>query len=114
MDLVRAILLALEQERDGPLTKLDGYSKELFGYHVGIMIDARLIEGKLLRTKSDPFAAAALRMTWKGHDFLDNARSDTVWSKVKTKLLSVGGTVSIDILISLLNSIVRSELGLDS
>lgn len=34
------------------------------------------------------------RLTFDGHDFLDNIRNDTVWSKVKSQIGRVGENVS--------------------
>jgi len=42
--------------------------------------------------------AVASRITWEGHEFLANARNETVWSKVKSIVLAKGGSVSFEVL----------------
>jgi len=41
------------------------------------------------------------RMTWEGHEFLDNARNETVWKKVTAIVAAKGGSVSFEVLKSL-------------
>jgi hypothetical protein len=45
-------------------------------------------------------------LTYAGHEFLDSARSDTVWNKAKEKLLSTSGTITLEALKVLLPKMI--------
>ena len=54
------------------------------------------------------------RLTSKGHDFVDAARSDTIWNKAKTKIASSVGGVAIDVMIRYLTLQASKTLGMSS
>ena len=56
--------------------------------------------------------AIPINLTWAGHDFLDAARNDTIWSKAMDRAKTVGGTLSFEILKKVLDSILKGQLGL--
>ena len=58
-----------------------------------------------------PVASVILRLTWAGHEFLDNARNDTIWRGVLSKIKSAALTVSFDVLAELLKSGAMSAIG---
>ena len=57
-----------------------------------------------------------LQLTWRGQDFLQNVRDQTVWEKTKEGAQKLGGA-SWDVLIEIAKAYVRSEakkrLGID-
>ena len=78
---------------------IDGYTSEAIGYHLWLLGNAELLDveettsfGALSPT------AIAKRMTWAGHEFVDNARNETVWRKVKSSVAAKGGSVSFEVL----------------
>ena len=85
-------------------------------YHNALLLhDARFIE------ESQHFAGIRqssnreiyiLRLTNSSHDFLDSIRDDGILSKVKTRLLDVGGGASLDVVRSLATSLINQQLGL--
>jgi Hypothetical protein (DUF2513) len=76
MDIVRELLLRSEAA-NGHVSVND----PLETYHVRIMIDAGLVEGRISQeiTADSPRHSYTHNLTWAGHDFLDAARNDTVW-----------------------------------
>lgn len=54
--------------------------------------------------------AVILRLTWAGHEFLDNARNDKIWRGVLSKIKSAALTVSFDVLAELLKSGAMSAI----
>ena len=91
MDLVRKILLAIEEEHDGhsvaQVNKIEGYPDDQVHYHVRLLLAEGYIAGK---------ATYAIRgLSWEGHDFLDAIRHPDVWNRVKRKLEVIGGQASI-------------------
>ncbi len=53
------------------------------------------------------------RLTNSGHDFLDSIRDDGILSKVKTRLIDVGGGASLEVIGSLATSLIKQQLGID-
>jgi hypothetical protein len=82
-DLIRAILLAVEASPTSPAT-IPGYSDEAVSYHVELLCQAHWLE--------------TAGLTWEGHEFLDDFRSDTVWNKTKAFAVEKTGTISVEIL----------------
>ena len=104
MELVRKLLFLAED--DGKDDKLcEEYGQDVVAGHVAILLDAKLIEGVVSCNQvGKPVASVILRLTWAGHEFLDNARNDTVWRNVISKVKSTALTVSFEVLTELLKS----------
>ena len=112
MELVRELLLRVEAD-EGFGSLVSKYSQEEIVGHVEILLDAKLLEGKVYHDLSgDPGSAYIQRLTWAGHEFLDNARNDTAWKNVMEKVKGVGATASFEILVELLKSAVKSCIGM--
>ena len=116
MDLVRKIALQLEQHADGYAPRnfaVEGYSDEQVGYHIHLMMDAGLLDGfKTSHFGSTSPTAKPKALTWAGHEFAENARSDTVWNKAKAVIRDKVGTASIAVLVEVLKQQARQMLGL--
>lgn len=97
MDLVREILLKMEA--DNSVEYITGYSTEQVEHHVHLMVEAGLLKGAPITAVGDRYQRAlALGMTWQGHDFLDAARSETIWERAKRAITAQGGGLAIDVL----------------
>jgi hypothetical protein len=85
-DCIRAILLALEDK--GEATRLmrssavPDFDAETVCYHMQLMIEAGLINGKC--KDGTTLYCVAKSMTWQGHELLDKIRSQTVWNRIKS------------------------------
>ena len=116
MDLVRQILLAAESHEGGYVggnPSIDGYSEDQIGYHVYLMEQAGLVEAAdSSADDSTSPSAILLSIKGKGHDFLDAAKSNSVWSQAKERAKSVGGSLTFDLMKELLVTTARSQLGL--
>jgi len=53
------------------------------------------------------------KITWKGHDFLANAKNDTVWKKVMNEAKEKGSSVSLVVLNGLLTKAAQKYAGLE-
>ena len=104
MDLVRAILLDIEANNvfeEGPYTpKIPGYSLEEIAYHVAIMQDADLLVAHVIWLRQ-PYIHVQ-RMAWKGHEFLEASRDESLWSQAKEKVLEATGGLGFEALKALL------------
>ena len=115
MDLVRAIVLAIEAApgyAPEPLT-IPNYAPEHIGHHVYLMIQGGLLEGSDITAQGAPCPQAiATCLTWTGHEFADAARNDTRWSTAKKVVTEKAGSVTVEVLTKLLSSLTTSTLGL--
>lgn len=114
MDLIREILLAVE-ELDTPTEtealSLPGRSAQDVLHHAVLLVEAGLIKAEIGRYVGGGMDCLVERLTWAGHEFLDAARDETVWRKVRGKAGQVGGTVTLDLLMALLKAAVAERLG---
>jgi len=101
-DLVREILLHLEacESTRGNLRPGDlaGYDEERVSYHVQIMIEAGLIEGECAKTIARPLYCMAHRLTWAGHEFLDQVRSHAAWNRIKGLAREKGLDMTLEVI----------------
>ena len=112
MDLARAILLALEDSPDvagGQAITVDGVSDLEVSYHVKLLHDAGLIEAFDFSDQSD-FKWVPQRLTWDGHEFLEAARSETIWIKAKQLVTDRVGGISFDVLKAVLVDLAKKAV----
>ena len=118
MDLVRKIAFAIEDAKspfDSKSLHIDGYTEEQIAYHCELMNESGLFHAIDVSHLQSKFAEFQInRLTSKGHDFTDAARSDTIWKKATTTIATTVGGVTIDILIQYLKAQALSALGLSS
>ncbi|HVW21680.1 MAG TPA: DUF2513 domain-containing protein [Opitutaceae bacterium] len=110
MDLVRAVLMTAE---DNDKARLADYPHNVVAYHVMILKEGGLLKAAIAGGPGgEPFDYRILGLTWAGHDFLDNARSDTVWNHAKKTAKDKGVEVSVAIFTELLKFSAREILKL--
>ena len=123
MELVRELLIAIEAS--APLDVGDGDSEErIVGqglparqpetlvYHLCLLRDAAFIEATpVMNSKGINRAIKVYRLTWDGHEFLDVARSDTIWTKAKTMLAQAGVCLSLEAMKIALKRVQEAALG---
>lgn len=110
-DLIRAIAFETEKLASGAdLQGLPGVSPEDFFEHVALMVDADLIEAITTPLIHGSGIAMVSRLTWKGHDFVAAARSETVWAKAKKSVIAPSVGWTIDTLLGWLAEEVKQSL----
>ncbi|RUR51434.1 DUF2513 domain-containing protein [Vreelandella populi] len=78
------------------------------------MWKAGLVEAtEAIHMQSTTPQAKLLSVTWDGHEFIEAARSDSVWSRALNKASVVGGSITIGTLKDLLVLTARQQLGLE-
>ena len=105
MDLWRKILRSVEAREDtgDPVwVELEGYTDDQIGFHVKLLIDAGLLEGEDRGGDGDRYCYYPRCLTNEGYNFLDAAKNDTLWNKVKAEIAEKGLSVSLDLLRKLL------------
>jgi len=109
MDLIRFLLLQRESGEAAGGT--DAYPEDVKAYHAALLLDAGFIDGVSEYAPNGSVGCVFVhRLTWAGHDFLDAARSDTVWNKAKEKVLKPGLSWTFSALLEFLKAEVRAEM----
>jgi len=112
MDLIRALLLALERDDDNP-QEIAKYPQKEVAYNAALIIEAGLAEGAVATGGFNEILRADLdRLTWKGHDFIEAARDDTLWAKAKDKVMKPGASFTFEIVKEWLKTEIRAHFGL--
>jgi hypothetical protein len=114
MDLVREILLDLEKRDAGAVLptvvsyELSDRTQGAILHHLRIMKEANLIS----YDEGLPPSHQYVRMAWGGHEFLDAARSDSIWKKVTTDVAKHVGSTAFDVLLTYLKTEALRQLGI--
>jgi repressor of nif and glnA expression len=97
----------LNRRLDGP-----GYSGSSIAYHVMIMEEGGLIakNNQEIDGKWSPYIAE-YRLTWKGHEFLETVRNNSIWDKAKQLVFEKSGGAAIDLLFEAAKKIILTFLG---
>lgn len=70
------------------------------------MEDAGLVEGVDLA----PNVALCQRMTWEGHEFLEQSRDERIWEQAEDKAITTTGSLSMLALKTALATIVKAAI----
>jgi hypothetical protein len=110
MDLIRDMLMEVEKSAtlNGCQVKIQWRTPEELYYNAMQARDAGLIDARFLPNSTD---FHVLRLTYEGHEFLDAARSDTVWKKAKETVVKGTGTLTLEGLKIALAAVVKHALG---
>jgi len=108
MDLIRNMVLAL-RDSNTILQGLPGVSEISFNEHAKLLSEAGLVEAKFL-SSNPPTAAILFRLTWDGQDFADSIKEDTIWNKVKDKLLKPTVSFTFPLLLEFVTQEVKQSL----
>jgi len=116
MDLVRQILLELEGAPAGqypnyPLV-VDGYDESTVAAHLVLLDEAGLINANVTSVGDGSVRAIPFRLTWPGHDFLDAARSESIWNQARQRIGQSIETASFHVFTTLLYALAKEKLGL--
>lgn len=115
MDLIREILLNIEEQPPGNLIRTvnlrSEWSREEVLGHLRLIDQAGLIDGNL-KFHGDQVLMAIHGLSNEGHDLMDSIRSETVWTETKERVSTVGGTVALDVLKSVAGAVAAKLLGL--
>ena len=116
MELIRELMLAIES-RDGDFNyesvEAIGYEEPQIEYHLELLIEEKLVIGQVQRMK-EGFSPIILveKLSWSGHEFLDNARNESVWKETAKIVKEKGGSVAVAVLTQILASVAKQQFGL--
>ena len=121
MDLIRQLLLGIEGEASTQyefnVEHVDDLEK---WYTIDLLVQAKLIRGVEVHWAADgtgpyPHTKGLVALTWKGHDFLNAVRNDSVWQRASEKAKAGGldmQSLTFEVIKSLCVSTVKHGLGL--
>lgn len=120
LDLVRNILLALEESNDfqvpvdSLLESLSQYDRREVLWNVLVLEDAGLVTLRKIRTDSwlvkPEDTIDAVRISWAGHEFLAAAMNDSVWNGAKKLAGEMFRSASLATLNALMQQVIRSQV----
>jgi hypothetical protein len=114
MDLARRIMKQIESFPAGvgqPELDLPDMPDEVIQYHLLLLTEAGLIVTVDVSDMSGP-ERIPLRLTWKGHEFLEAARDSTMWERAKTVVQNKTGGLAFEVLLAVLkDQAVRAVMG---
>lgn len=109
LDRIREILLEVESAK--PLQELS-YNGDIDCHQIRLLEDAGFVKAEIYED-SEGISAEVERMTSQGYDFLDSIRNATTWEKVKERVRSTVGSVSLSVLSEVAIVIARQVLGIE-
>jgi hypothetical protein len=123
MDFVRDILLKIEGSNEGVTSiKALGLAEsgtpayERLAYHVEMLIEEAGFVRGVDASSMDGADWLNLRLTWRGHEFLDTIRDPDIWRRTKQGAEKVGNW-SLDFLVDAAKAYAKAKakelLGLD-
>jgi hypothetical protein len=119
-DLIRQILLHMQ---DTPANqrvsnvRIAGYDEDNVFEHLELLEQRGLLDANITYAGSGEkriYAVYVKNLTWEGHQFLENARNNEVWSRTKSLVEEKGGSVSFEIFKSLLTQVTMNFFGVQS
>ena len=104
MDLARRVLGEIEAapfDLGGVELSLPDVDDVSLQYHLLLLSEAGLIE---VIDVSDMSGAAYIpvRLTWQGHEFVEAARNESIWSKAKAAVAAKTGGMAFEVLSAVL------------
>jgi hypothetical protein len=123
-DCIRDILITIESMEYGKAyalkklcTELPQYSAEELNYHSIKLIEAGFLNADSVHVNNSfiPQISRIYDLTFAGHQFLANVRSDNIWNGVKSVGSKVG-SVSLEALTQIasnvISELIKSQFGL--
>lgn len=117
LEVIRYILLEVEKAEDYYIEMdtlvIDKYPAKIISHHINLLIDCGYIEAEPYSTIGPRYEDFQIkRITSAGYDYLDNIRNSQVWEETKKRILSIGTSVSLDVVKAVSGKIILGLLGI--
>jgi hypothetical protein len=118
MDLIREILLWIESdpkfngtnwvglEKTDNLSGLGDHSFEEIAYHLTMLVEAGFVRGNI--GMEMPVIS---KLTWNGHEFLDDIKDKNIWENTKKRVAGLSG-VALSVVAEIAKAEIKKKLGL--
>lgn len=122
-DCIRDILITVESMEYGEewrintlADKLPNYSMDELQYHCIQLVNAQLLDAAIANVLNSPPLIVRIKdLTYSGHQFLADIRSDTTWNKTKD-IAKMVGSESLhalkDIAVGVVTTAIQNQFGL--
>lgn len=118
-DCVRELLLYIEENIPMGVAiilteeMVPGYQEGSVLYCAAKLIEANYVVGSRKQNITGFGIVTIAELTWEGHTFLDNIRSETSFTKAKNRVLETVGNASIQIIAEVASQVTVAALGLN-
>ena len=116
-ELMREILMVLEERPAGTpfygVIQSDEHSQAEMNEHTKLLLDNGYLEGQISHDpRSVPNYFAIMGLTMRAHEFLANARNNTIWKKVMAEAEEKGMSLGATLLDKLLGKAAEKYMGI--
>lgn len=119
LDLIREILLEIEKENTPNVSVENLFKKDfkkdsedILSEHILLLSEADFIDSMHETLENGKMIFVGnVRITWKGYEFLEQIRNDSIWKEAK-QILSKTNSFTIPIITNVASSIISLQLGL--
>ena len=115
-EIIREILTTLEaSETPNTVVDAENFNQDMqnVAYNMRLLKDSGYIEANIMESSEGDnliHAALATSLTNSGHDLLDMMCNDTMWTKIKEKIISSGINMTFDTVMLLGKRYIESTL----
>jgi hypothetical protein len=114
LELVKLILEHFENKEDWSHEENiinEGYDSKLISYHIDLLFEAGLINGEASTSPTGRiYDVLPFRLTWEGHEFLENVKDNFRWKKIKQIIAQKGGNFSFELIKKLAFKLAEQQL----
>ena len=115
MELIRMVMLAAEKTKD-PFElidpKFEGHNEAEISYHIALLDDAGLLHGQD-RSAIGVYRWSAGALTWKGHEFVEAIKDESVWKEALAITEKAGNGTVFELLHKALLRVLEKRAGLE-
>lgn len=110
MELLKEIAIYVENHTDGSnflnarMIAMPPHTAEAVIYHCELLADVQLIQAEISRTRAGTEVIIE-RLTFAGHDFVEMAKSPSVWKSAKETITKKAAPFTMEVLMALLKQL---------
>ena len=112
MDLVRLILLKIEEEYKSTALinlSINGYDKDTVAYHCNILHEAGFVSNyNASYAENELYIFSVGALTWDGNDYLDKIRDNSTWKKIKDIIAQKGLPLVVETIKTVSNAFITA------
>ncbi|MCR6654675.1 MAG: DUF2513 domain-containing protein [Opitutus sp.] len=113
LEIIRTIILNVEADKYqyGDYIRVEGVDPTICAHHVALILDAGLAEGRVIKSVSYGIVHGQIdRLTNSGHDFCEGIRQDTIWTKVRERIIKPGAAYTISAVVEMVRVQVQKQV----
>lgn len=110
MDVIRTLLMEVERYSDWPAGECHIPEDAETRYHLHLLIQAGLIEGKEIHVLGGPTRFLIDGLTWNGQEFLVLVSDNGRWDKLKSMASERLATLPLDVITRLLAMLAEKSI----